>query len=179
MANLQQAPAIKYNGEKNRDQKKWGKAIRTHELESAIMCGLGERDIVPLKVMLFLTGNAEGFQVAEKTIMERCNISRTSYINARTKLKEKGWITHIEGKEIAVNYDVILGYSDNTSLNEKSKGYSDNTPMGYSNNTSQGYSDNTHNNIIGNSITFNNINTVFSDKSEKTLEPIEEKKFKF
>ena len=45
MANYNQAPAIKYNGAKYRDSKNWGKAIRTHELEAAIMCGLGERDM--------------------------------------------------------------------------------------------------------------------------------------
>lgn len=152
MANMNQAPFIRYNGEKLRDKRKWGKAIRTHELEMAIMCGLGDRDMAALKVMLFLTGNADGFQVPEKTIMERCNISESAYKNARKKLVEKGWITHVPSKAIIVNYGVIYGgkgTSDDTSENEieKEQGISENTPMRISENTSSGYSDNTHNNI--------------------------------
>ena len=156
MANLQQAPEIKSNGAKNRDTKKWGKAIRTHELEYAIMSGLGERDFVPMKIMLFLTGNAEGFRVAEKTIMERCNISESSYKNARKKLVGMGWITHIPGASITVNYDKIYacakGITNNTpsSSNEKIKGDTDNTPSGDINNTPLGDTDNTHNNIRNN-----------------------------
>lgn len=161
MSNLQQAPAIKYNGDKNKtsqEAKNWGKAIRTHELETKIMCGLGGRDMVPLKVMLFLTGNAEGFRVAEKTICERCNIStHKAYIDARQKLREMGWISYGDGF-ITVNYDVILGYSQNTSKDEgysqntskeaqKNETYFQNTSMTYFQNTSETYSQNTYNNI--------------------------------
>lgn len=106
MPNYNQAPAIKYNGEKNRDPKKWGKAIRTHELETAIMNGLGARDMGMLKIMLFLTGNAEGFRVAEKTIMERCNLSKSGYYTARDKLEKMGWLKCEDG-QIVVNYDKI------------------------------------------------------------------------
>ena len=45
-----QAPEIKYNGDKMREVKGWGKAIRTHELESAIMNGLGPKDMAMLKI---------------------------------------------------------------------------------------------------------------------------------
>jgi len=71
------------------------------------MCGLGDRDMAQLKIMLFLTGNAEGFRVAEKTIMSRCNISESGYKTARKKLIEKGWIKLIPGEEIIVNYKAI------------------------------------------------------------------------
>lgn len=152
MANYNQAPAIKYNGEKMKDTKKMGKAIRTHELEMALMCGLGAKDMAQLKIMLFLTGNAEGFQVAEKTICERCNISESGYKTARKKLEEKGWITLNKSKELVVNYNVIyksLGITENTPLNDnqKSKGYTENTSMRYTEKSPQGYSENTHNNI--------------------------------
>lgn len=100
------APVIKYNGEKFQEGK-LGKAIRSHELEAAIANGLGERDFAAYKVMMFLTGNAQGFGVAEKTICERCNISESAYKKARSKLVQMGWITHIQGKEIIVNYDEI------------------------------------------------------------------------
>ena len=154
MPNLQQAPAIKYQGEKLRDSKGLGKAIRTHELEMAIMCGLGERDMAMLKIMLFLTGNAEGFKVAEKTITERCNISESGYKTARKKLEAKGWITCTNGL-ITVNYDAIYGKQGVTenipiNTNEKMKGYTENTSQGYTEKSPQGYTENTHNNISNN-----------------------------
>ena len=170
MANYNQAPAIVYQGEKNRDSKKWGKAIRTHELETAIMCGLGERDFAAMKVMLFLTGNAEGFQVAEKTIMERCNISESAYKNARKKLVEKGWIICVPGKSITVNYNAIYkGISQNTPIKEKEKteGYCQNTPQGISQNTPQGYCQNTYNNITNNIKEYDK-GEAFSAKAEKS-----------
>lgn len=156
MANLKQAPAIKYQGEKMKDTKGWGKAIRTHELEAAIMNGLGERDMAMLKIMLFLTGNAEGFQVAEKTIMERCKISESGYKTARRKLQEMGWITCVAGKSIIVNYDVIYGgkgVSENTSIK---KGITENTSLGVSEKSSLGISENTYNNISNNIIEYDN-----------------------
>lgn len=110
MPNYNQAPSIKYIGNKLSDKKKWGYAKRSHELESAIMCGLGERDMAMLKIMLFLTGNAEGFQVAEATICERCNISATGYKNARKKLVAMGWLRmNAKDNTIEVDYDAILG----------------------------------------------------------------------
>ena len=39
MPNYNQAPILKSNGEKNRDNK-WGKAIRTNHLESLIFNGI-------------------------------------------------------------------------------------------------------------------------------------------
>lgn len=148
MANYNQAPQIKYNGEKYRDSKGWGKAIRTHELETAIMNGLGERDMAMLKIMLFLTGNAEGFGVAEKTICERCNMSESGYRKARKKLEEKNWITVTDGK-IIVNYNVILGITENTPIihSQKTMGITENTPLTITENTPLGITENTHNSI--------------------------------
>ncbi len=82
----EQAPIIKAIGNKdgsqNSERKNWGKAIRRHELEAAICCCIGSRDMAQLKTMLFLTGNAEAkdedkkpFRVAQKTICERMNMS--------------------------------------------------------------------------------------------------------
>lgn len=155
-----QAPEIKYNGDKMKDNKGWGKAIRTHELESAIMNGLGERDMAMLKIMLFLTGNAEGFKVAEKTICERCKISESGYKNARKKLIDMGWITHAQGGHIIVNYNTIL----------YGKGFSENTSQGISENTSLGYSENTHNNITNN---INN-NISLADAPKDKMESVKE-----
>jgi hypothetical protein len=155
-----QAPEIKYNGDKMREVKGWGKAIRTHELEAAIMNGLGPKDMAMLKIMLFLTGNAEGFRIAEKTICERCNISESGYKTARKKLCEMGWITHEAGGHIIVNYNKILG----------NKGYSENTSQGISENTSLGYSENTHNNISNN---INN-NISLADAPKDKMESVKE-----
>ena len=87
-----------------------GMAIRPHELEAAINCCLGQKDIALLKIMYFLTGNASGFRVAEKTILKRCNISESGYKKGRKKLVEMGWIAHKPGEYIQVDYNKI--YSD-------------------------------------------------------------------
>ena len=116
----EQAPIIKAIGNKDgsQDRKNLGRAIRTHELEAAICCCIGNRDIAKLKTMLFLTGNAETkngndkpFRVAKKTICERMNLSEQRYYDARKGLEKMGWI-HYDSKEnvIYVNYNKI--YSD-------------------------------------------------------------------
>ena len=129
------------------------------------MNGLGERDFAAMKIMLFLTGNAEGFGVAEKTILERCNISESAYKKARKKLVDKGWITHKPGEAIIVNYNTIFkGYTDNTSSN--SMGYTENTSKGCTENTPLGITENTHNNIRNN---INN-NIIIDEPIEEEVE---------
>lgn len=118
----EQAPIIKAIGNKdgsqNSERKNWGKAIRRHELEAAICCCIGNRNMAQLKTMLFLTGNAEAkeggensFRVAKKTICERMNMSEQRYYDARKELEKIGWI-HYDEKEnvIFINYNKI--YSD-------------------------------------------------------------------
>ena len=114
MAYYEKSPALKYSGEKFQSPLGLGKAIRTHELEAAINCCLGQKDIAMLKVMYFLTGNAEGFRVSEKTVLERCNISESGYKKARQKLVAKGWLFHSPEKIIQVNFNKI--YSDYRAL---------------------------------------------------------------
>ena len=173
MANYNQAPKILAEGTRFRGET--GKAIRSHDLETAIMNGLGDRDIAMMKVMFFLTGQAQdgqSFGVAEKTICERCNISERGYKSARKKLVEKGWIKHEEGK-ITILYDNIYNYKQGITENTPKIGdnsehpnneltkqrVTENTPIlkqGVTENTPLGITENTHNNII-NSITSNNI----------------------
>ncbi len=69
------------------------------------------------KIMYFLTGNAEGFRVSERTILERCNISESGYKRARKKLAEKQWIFHEAGEYIQVNFNKI--FSDYRVLQER------------------------------------------------------------
>lgn len=164
MPNLNQAPELVYNGNKDQKSKGWGKAIRTHELESAIMCGLGDRDFAMMKIMLFLTGNAPGFLIAEKTICDRCNISEVGYKKARKKLIDMGWLS-LKDSKIIVNFDNIMkGYTGDTSISvkdnqniiDKKQGYTGDTSKRYTGFTPQGYTGDTYNNI-SNSIN-NNIN---------------------
>ena len=117
MGCFEQSPVLKYNGEKFKSPHGWGKAIRTHELEAAINCCLGEKEFAMAKIMYFLTGNAEGFRVSEKTILDRCNISESGYKKARKKLIEKQWIFHKPGEYIQVNFNKI--YSDYKALQER------------------------------------------------------------
>ena len=114
------APELRHNGEKNQSPYGWGKAIRTHELEAAINNGLGQKDFAMHKLMLFLTGNAEGFKVPEKTVLQRCNISESGYKRARKKLAEMGWIFYKPGQYIQVNYNRIF-----KDFRDKSGGCSD------------------------------------------------------
>lgn len=157
MANLQQAPALLAKGERFRGEN--GKAIRSHDLETAIWNGLGERDMAMAKIMFFLTGQAQDgkFKVPEKTIMDRCNLSERGYKGARKKLVEKGWIEHQEGK-IVVLYDNIYaakGCTENTSIIKgdntehpiEVKGCTESTSLGCTECTSEGVTENTHNNI--------------------------------
>lgn len=159
MAFYNQAPILKSKGEKNRD-KKWHMAIRTNHLESIIMNGLTGKEGAQLKLMWFLTGNADNgsFAVAEATVLSRCGMSESTYKNARKSLVEKGWIIHkpsANGQqgEIIVDYDAIYKSAENienTPTNDN-----ENTPLNFDY-TSKGIIDNTHNNISKN-INSNNI----------------------
>ena len=153
MGYFNQAPILKSKGEKNRDSK-WGKAIRTHELESIIFNGLSGKQGAQLKLMMFLTGNADNgsFAVAEATVQSRCGMSENTYKMARKSLVEKGWIIHnpsqngVQGS-IIVDYDAI--YKSAARDNENTSSKTENTPLGND--------ENTYNNITEN-INRNNLN---------------------
>ena len=114
MKYFEQSPELKHSGENFQSTYGWGKANRTHELEAAINNCLGDKEFAMAKIMYFLTGNADGFRVSEKTICERCNISESGYKKARKKLANKQWIFHKQGEYIQVNYNKI--YSDYRAL---------------------------------------------------------------
>lgn len=110
MSNYQQAPKILYNQqEKLQDTKKWGKTIRTHELEAALMNKCD--NLAELKYMLFLTGNAGdgSFKASKTTIMERTGLSESSITRARKALAAKGFIECVEGQSITIHFNKILG----------------------------------------------------------------------
>ena len=132
MSNFEQAPVLLKIGTKER---RGLFTYRPQELEYALCCCLGDRDMVPLKTMLFFTGNANdgSFRVAQKTIFDRMNISEKRYYEARKKLQRMGWIQYVEAENaIYVNYDKI--YADYREyLKEKNQaGGSDDSPNPFS-----------------------------------------------
>ena len=166
MGNFNQAPILKSKGVKNRDIK-WGKAIRTHELESILFNGLSGKQGAQLKLILFLTGNADNgsFAVPEATVMSRCGMTESTYKSARKSLVEKGWIIHKPSKngqsgEIIVDYDAI--YESAADIDNTPSSDTENTPLS-SDNTPSGYNENTHNNISKNINNNKNTNTIKSN----------------
>ena len=117
-----QAPLLLRRGEKQTNKNDLF-AMRPHNLEAAICCCLGNRDIVALKVMLFFTGNSnEGeFRVSQKVIFDRMNISEKPYYTARKKLEEMKWIEYVRSENaIYINYDNI--YADYKNYLKEKKG---------------------------------------------------------
>ena len=180
MESYSQAPVLKHNGEKFQSPHGWGKAIRTHELEAAIFRCLGPKDYAMAKIMLFLTRNADGFRVSEKTIMERCNISETGYKKARKKLAEMGWIFHKPSEYIQVNFNKVfsdyknarLGYLQKTEEKTSVGGPSAlSKPLNVSSELQteatqekSGATENTYNNINNN---INNTIKIIKDKDDR------------
>lgn len=113
MPNHNQAPILSYRGDKMTSNEIAGFAQRSHDLEKAIMTGLGPQDTAQLKIMFALTANAEGFACAEKTILERTGLAHKTYVDNRKKLIEKGWLI-LDEKKLIVNVEKIL--NPNTSI---------------------------------------------------------------
>lgn len=55
--------------------------------------------------ILFSSVAYGGFRLHKKTALERTNLSKTTYYNARRELAEMGWITIVDGDnpEIIIN----------------------------------------------------------------------------
>ena len=140
---VDQAPRIKNNGEKKLKNSKNGFAMRPHDLETIFFNLIPYKNIVQLKVMLYLTGNAEGFRLIKDATLERLNVSSSAYYNARKDLVDKGWISVEEGKDfsyIVINYNKI--YEDGKSFLNKEESNCETTSVeeGNSQNTSVGES---------------------------------------
>lgn len=109
---LKLAPKIVNNGKKQQkcgdENLDWG-TIRTNRLERILFNNIPTKNAAELKVMLVLTGQAEGFRVPQTWIEAQCGISHSAYINARKALVARGWLTH-EDDYISVNYDEIYKY---------------------------------------------------------------------
>ena len=164
MPNYEQAPMLLSIGDKILNPE-CAKAIRPHELETAIMNCLSVRDFAAVKIMFYLTGQSSigNFRVAEKTILDYCNIQHNAYINARKKLVDMGWLRYMPGETIIIDYPKI--YADweakkqrtsilNEESNELKQGTTENTPQRTTENTPQRTTENTHNNKRNNKIKY-------------------------
>lgn len=145
-----QAPTLLHKGVKNRNSIKYGngKAIRSTALETAIFNGIEGKCGAQLKLILFLTGNADDgtFAVAEKTVCERCGMTKETYKKARKALADKGWIEHKDGK-IIVMYDAIYGEGDTEYTDDVKMGNNEEPSKKDIENTPSKDIQNTHNNI--------------------------------
>lgn len=182
MTSFQKAPVLTHNGLKDRNIMGWGFAKRPHELETAFAQLLAGKEFAMYKIMMFLSGNAPNkFKVAEKTIMERCNISESGYKKARKKLVDMGWISHAPSQYIQVNFNKIYSDYDNyrQGCSEKFPAPSEmvnsengdkvfSKMEGVSSEQVNGFSQDTYNNI-SNTIINNNITNI-ADKGSRCEE---------
>lgn len=125
MPNLQQAPELKFNGEKNQSNSKQSYQI-PQNLADIIFNELGNAS-AQLRVMLVLIGTKEGFKISEQWILDRTGLQHSSYINARKALVKRGWISLEAAKSIVVNYDSI--YAENRSNTTIPQNNSSNTTL--------------------------------------------------
>ena len=84
--------------------------MRPHDLETILFNLIDSRNVVQLKVMLFLTGNAEGYSLVQEATLKRLGISKDPYYRARKALIDRGWLSMEEDGDkvyIIVNYNKI------------------------------------------------------------------------
>ena len=103
MPNLQQAPELKYNGEKSISNQFYQ---IPQELADIIFKELGNSS-AQLRIMMVLIGTREGFKISEKWILERTGLQHASYITARKALVNRGWLTLAAAQDIIVNFNAI------------------------------------------------------------------------
>ena len=150
MPNYEQAPMLLSIGDKILNPE-CAKAIRPHELETAIMNCLSARDFAAVKIIFYLTGQSSigNFKVAEKTILDHCNISHNAYITARKKLAEMGWLHYMPGETIIIDYPKI--YADQEAKKQRT---TEITPQRTTEITPQRTTEITHNNKRNNKIKY-------------------------
>lgn len=104
---MKQAPILKFNGNKERGEANFYKLPQ--ECADIVFNVLGNAS-AQLRVMMVLIGTKPGFGISQEWLLKRTGLSEKSYINARKELVKRGWIKHIDGEEITVDFDKI--YSD-------------------------------------------------------------------
>lgn len=104
---MKQAPILKFNGNKERGEANFYKLPQ--ECADIVFNVLGNAS-AQLRVMIVLIGTKPGFGVSQEWLLKRTGLSERTYISARKELIKRGWIKHIDGEEITVDFDKI--YSD-------------------------------------------------------------------
>lgn len=104
---MKQAPILKFNGNKERGETNFYKLPQ--ECADIVFNVLGNAS-AQLRVMIVLIGTKPGFRVSQEWLLKRTGLSERTYISARKELIKRGWIKHIDGEEITVDFDKI--YSD-------------------------------------------------------------------
>ena len=103
MPNYNQAPELKFNGEKSHDKQFYQ---IPQKLADIVFNELGNSS-AQLRVMMVLIGTKEGFKVSEQWILDRTGLQHASYINARKALINKGWLSLEAANSITVNFNNI------------------------------------------------------------------------
>lgn len=101
------APELKFNGDKFQGNEATNQFYQIPQyLADIINRELGNSS-AQLKIMNTLVGTKEGFHISEKWMLDRTGLAHSSYIEARKKLIEKGWLSLDAYKTITVNFDEI------------------------------------------------------------------------
>ena len=115
MPNLKQAPTLVHEGKKNDKQF----YALPQNLMDIVFNELKDSS-AQLRIMIVLIGTAPGFKVSEQWILDRTGLQHASYISARKKLVEKGWLKLDAATSITVNIDAIYAKGrSNTVLPQK------------------------------------------------------------
>ena len=119
MPNYNQAPELKFNGDKQLPNEKQTYQI-PQGLGDIIFNELGNSS-AQLRIMLVLIGTKPGFKISEAWILDRTGLQHASYIKARKALIDRGWISLDSTKTITVNfYNIYKKDCSNTILPQES-----------------------------------------------------------
>lgn len=117
MPNYNQAPELKFNGEKSHDNQFYK---IPQGLADIVFNELGNSS-AQLRVMMVLIGTKEGFKISEQWILDRTGLQHASYINARKALVNRGWLSLEAANSITVNFNNIYKKEcSNTTLPQRS-----------------------------------------------------------
>lgn len=85
----------------------------TNEMYSNIFNAVGKAKTAGI-ILVWLIGQADGFGIAQKTVLDAIGISKDTYYGARKTLVDLGFLTE-EDHTLVIHYDKILGSDHPTS----------------------------------------------------------------
>ena len=111
------APKVKFDGDKFDGHKSGEAGYEFAQIPNRLLAyvmrsipgNCGNR----LKLMIFLMGCGEGFEIHEKTILKRTGMSQSAYSEARNWLDENYFITYKKGcKDASIKVNYAMMWSD-------------------------------------------------------------------